>query len=356
MRKSHRRLAPGLYIYLIFFLSGCASLPAYRVGPPEFPNDQQVHFIQKAPPVGQRAYQCGPAALESVMRRWGYEVDAEEIGRDLGSQGARGVLNFTLAQVARDRGFWTEMHESNLEELKGWIRNDIPPLVALQVGPFWSFTYHFVVLTGFNDREGILYANIGYPETRAIRVPHFLKSWQRAGNWTLIVCPLERVDWQLSADQAGDLGFLLEKSAQLPLAEKWYRAALAKEPDNRPVRFNLANILFKTGQFQKAKLMYQQLIKENPAEIAPINNLASVFLEEGNPKEAVRLIETAFKNGVERRADILDTLGLAYCRRKQYPKARHCFREALDKTASDDFSAKTLIRAHLDQCFRGGVT
>ncbi|MBI3317537.1 MAG: tetratricopeptide repeat protein [Candidatus Omnitrophica bacterium] len=339
----------GLLPWLVL-LSGCASLPAYRMEPPALANSGEFHYIENVPPVAQGAYQCGPAALESVIRRWGREADAVEIGRLLYRRGARGILNFTLAQHARDRGFWTEIREGTPGELRSWIQREIPPIAMLHVGPFWSPTYHFLVVRGFNDREQIFYANTGHPETRAIRYPHFLKRWRQAGCWTLVISPPERVDWELTGDQAADLGLLLERSGRLGLAERWYRKGLEKSPESASVRFNLANVYSRTNRRREAKGIYRALLEEKPGWAPPGNNLAWLHLEERNPKEAVRVIETAFGQGAERGYEILDTLGTAYCRLKQSPKARTCFLEALEKVPPENAQARNSIQSHLDEC------
>lgn len=333
-----------LWIFLAG-LAGCASIPTSPARPPELQDSRAVHFIKSALPVAQRAYQCGPAALESALRRWGREAAADEIGRSLTVSG-RGVLDFALVQAARDRGFWTEVREGRPEDLRVWIRRDIPPIVLLHAAPLGIPVYHYILLRGFNDTEGIFYANTGQAETRAIRYGPFSKRWKEAGYWTLIVCPPERVDWEVTEAQAAELGVFLEQKGRLDLAERWYRTAIEKNPKSMTGRFNLANIYLQLGRQPEAKAIYQQLFREEPGWAPAGNNLAWLWLEEGKPAEALRVIETAFKNGAERRYDILDTLGLAYGRLHRYAQARQCFIEALEKVPVEHPERKRLIRAH----------
>lgn len=48
-------------------------------------------------------------------------------------------------------------------------------------------------------------------------------------------------------------------------------------------------------------------------------------------EECIRVAEEALRLGAERRYDILDTLGLAYGRLRDYPQARSYMAEALEK-------------------------
>lgn len=335
---------------LMSLLLGCASLPATPVEAPSQPNAQGFHYLESVVPVAQTAYQCGPAALESVIRHWGKEADAEQIGRSLSDSGTRGVLNFSLARYARDQGFWTEIRQGEREDLRQWIQSGIPPVVMLRVGPLGIPIYHFIVLKGFNDEEQIFYANTGHPATRAIRYAPFFKRWDQADDWTLLICPPEKVNWKLSGEQSTDLGLLLERAGRLGLAESWYQTALAKDSMNQSARFNLANLYSKTNRVSQAKAIYQELFKEKPGWAPASNNLAWICLEEGNPQEAVRVIETALQAGAERRFDMMDTLGVAYCRLKQYDKAQEYFREALGKMPPENLEILRMIRAHRDEC------
>lgn len=301
-------------------------------------------------PVAQRAYQCGPAALASVLRYWGDPAEPEGIGRALQTPGARGILNVALARYAREQGYWTEFRPVTFEELQGWVRRGIPPIVMVQVGPAPLPLYHFVVITGFSDSAQLLYANVGATEPRAIRYPVFRTRWRRAGHWTLILCRPGRVDWPLALGQAADVARLAEQRGRLDVAARWYQTALQEEPASRPVRFNLANVYLHTRRWDQAAPLYRQLLAEQPGWGPYTNNLAWIALQRGRPREAIRLIEAALAQGAARRYDILDTLGLAYCRLKRPAQARACLLEALGQVPDGEGGARRQIQQHLAAC------
>lgn len=301
--------------------------------------------------MAQEAYQCGPAALESVFRYWGRPADVSKIGRDLLGRGERGVLNFALAQYAKSAGFWAETREGDLEQVKGWVREGIPPIVQLRVGPWGIPAFHFAAVRGYNDAESLLYINAGRPQTRAIRYAPFEKRWAGGGRWMLLICPPERVRWELSPLQAADLGLLLERSGKWALAKERYEQAFRAMPESEPIRFNLANVYLHLGRREEAKGLYRGLIAQSPASVPYNNNLAWACLEEGNYEESIRIGEEALRKGAERRCDLLDTIGLAYCRMKDYKKGQAYLAEALEKTPPEDASTLQAVRAHLAECF-----
>lgn len=319
MKTAMSTITKAVTLLCVVLVAGCASF-AYRVPPPSAREGGTVCFLENVPPVAQKAYQCGPAALESVFRYWGEtRADADSTGRALYKPGSRGVLNFTLSQYARELGFWAQMNEApegekGLTELKAWLRSKVPPIALLRTGFPWAPSYHFVVVKGFNDADEIFYANVGESETYAIRYREFEARWKSSGNWYLIICPPERVDWDLDGLRAADLALFCEKSGRLELAEEWYLYATFKNPENVVVQFNLANVYLKMKLFPEAKAIYTGLLKRQPGWGPPSNNLAWIYLEEGNPQAAIRVIETAFRNGAQRQPDIVDTLTVAQSR------------------------------------------
>lgn len=341
-------------LFLALFSTGCASM-AYRIRPPAETGKGNTHYIENVPPVSQKAYQCGPAALESVFRYWGRDADARAIADTLFKPGSLGVLDFTLSQYARTQGFWTQMREApNVEvgmtELKTSILRKIPPIVMLKAGILWVPTYHFVVLKGFDDIGQLFYANVGEPETYAINYSRLQSRWRGSDNWYLIICPPERVGWDLNEADSEDLALYCDRSGKTDLAEKWYRRVLAYNPASRPARFNLANCYLKSKRFEEARAIYSALLKEKPDWGPAANNLAWVYLEEGQPQEAVNVIEATFKSGAQRQVDILDTMGTAYCRLKEYEPARRYLFEAIQKIPSTDTESLALVHQHLAEC------
>ncbi len=332
-----------------FFLAGCAGL-GHQVVLPSAAHRPELHLIPDVPPVAQESYQCGPASLESVFHRWGENRSAHAIAPELMLPGERGVLNFMLARYARDRGYWTEVHHAGEGDLKSWIRRDIPPIVMLRVGPRLVPDYHFVVLRGFDDKEKIYYANIGKGETYAIRYRDFHERWMDAHAWVLIVCPPERVDWDLSAENASELALLLEGRGKWALAENWYGQVLQKEPGNAMIRYNLGNLYLKTERWDEAEALFKDLASSRPDWASVHNNLAWIYLEKGLPGEAIGVIERAFDEGAERRPDILDTLAQAHCASGLPLEAKRLFEEALEKISPSEKELLRLIQDHERSC------
>jgi tetratricopeptide (TPR) repeat protein len=337
-----------------FFLAGCATSFTHRVSPPPAFETHESLYLEKVPPIAQKAYQCGPAALESVIRYWGGSADADSIGKAIYGPRTRGVFNFSLAQYAKTLGFWTEIHEEwGAEDLRQWLRKGVPPIVMLDTGTLWVRTYHFVVLKGFDDRMKIFYANTGVLETQAIDYGEFERRWKKASHWSLIVSPPEKVDWELDEAKSIELALIFEKNGNLNQAKQWLESALIKNPESLAGKFNLANIYSRSNRPEQAKILYQELLNKNPDRPEISNNLAWIYYEEGRYEDALKIVETAFKNGAPQNYDILDTAGMIYCKLGRAEDAQRAFSEAGSKVPAGDVRTLKLIQDHRNACKQG---
>ena len=340
---------------LSILLSGCAHSYSYRAKLPPLPNGHTVCFLPKVAPVAQKAYQCGPASLQSVFRFWGDSTDADQIARDLVRPGAKGILNFTLVRYAKEKGFWTDTRDADESLLKERLRAGWPTILMLDTGLLWLERYHFVVVNGFDEVERVFYANTGEAETQAISYKELETMRRRAGHWSLLVVPPELVQGDLTAEEANELAILLEKNGHLDLAERRYRLALEKNPKLSVARFNLANIFLRSDRTQEAEEIYLSLLAEkrdapNDQDFETLirNNLAWVYVETGRPREAIETIEAAFLKGARRRYDMLDTLGVAYLKLNDLDHAGAAFQEAMALAAVENPEALSVIQSHLE--------
>jgi hypothetical protein len=147
------------------------------------------HLITAVPFVAQEAYHCGPAALAMVLRYWGAEADAAEIGRELYLPSARGVLNLELEFQARRRGFRTEAFSGTLERARAELRRDRPLIVFQDLGAGPLSVPHFAVLVGYDDRAGVVVLHSGTTPFRVVPTAEFLRSWAARRGWTLLISP-----------------------------------------------------------------------------------------------------------------------------------------------------------------------
>jgi len=182
-----------------------------------------------------------------------------------------------------------------------------------------------------------------------MRLEDFQRHWDRAGNWTLLVCPPERATWHLSAEERNDLGVFYERTGDLEAATRQYLAGTQMRPDNSYFRMNLGNALLKQHRLAEASEAYARAIELDPQNADAMNNLAYTYCEMGQDLDkAVALCQRAAAVLPARKAYFLDTLGTAYLNQGKRNEALESFQAALAATTDREQSLRTAIQQHLD--------
>lgn len=134
---------------LLAALSGCATPQTKRLleSAPAFPQRVELSAV---PFFAQEAYQCGPAALATVLNNSGLNVTPDELGPQVYVPARQGSLQFELLAAARRYGRVPYVLRPQLEILAAEVAAGNPVLVLQNLGiaalPFW----HYAVVVGFD--------------------------------------------------------------------------------------------------------------------------------------------------------------------------------------------------------------
>ena len=174
------------------------------------------------------------------------------------------------------------------------------------------------------------------------------RHWDRAGNWTLLVCPPEKATWRLSAEEHNDLGVFFERSGMLESATQQYVAAAQTHPGNSYYRMNLGNVLLKQRRLREAANSFARAVELDAQNADAMNNLAYTYSEMGQDLDgAAKLCERAAALLPARRAYYLDTLGGVLLKQGKRDEARAAFAQALAATTDRQQSLRAAIQQHL---------
>lgn len=271
-----------------------------------------LHFIP------QEDNYCGPAALAMLANHYGHPVSQEEIAGSIYLPEIRGTLTADLAGYAQRFDLWTRQYRGSRADLRQKLSAGLPMIVLGKLGA----NYHYFVVLDYRDGELIVHS-----DTRAylrLREDDFLRWWDRADRWTLLVCPPGKAAWRLSADEHNDLGVFLERADRLVAAAGHYREANRLAPGNSYFLMNLGNALMKQKLFAEAASVFRRA--NNPDAM---NNLAFVYGElNANLDEAVALCERAIELQPSHRAYYLDTLAGIFLKQGRVAEAVAAYEQA----------------------------
>ena len=144
----------------------------------------------------QKAYQCGPAAMASVMSYWGRHDSPKTIAAEMFSETARGSLTLDMYLYATENGFEAKQGGASVEEIRHRVDSREPVIVLVDNG-FWVVRIgHYLVVVGYSD-DGF-FVHDGYKGNTFISFGDFEKKWSRTGRWALIMHPKSVVGGHLS--------------------------------------------------------------------------------------------------------------------------------------------------------------
>jgi ABC-type bacteriocin/lantibiotic exporter with double-glycine peptidase domain len=142
-------------------------------------------IIDNVPFHPQEKYQCGPASLAGVLNFWGVDATPEDIANEIFSRAARGTLNIDMLFYAQRAGLYAEQYAGSWHDLTKKIDSGYPLIVLVDFGFSFYQANHFMVVVGYNN-DGII-VNSEKTERMFIPKDRFLRIWERANYWTLLI-------------------------------------------------------------------------------------------------------------------------------------------------------------------------
>lgn len=177
-----------LIIPIIPILTSCATKGPWGEALPDKISHPKSHHIV-VPFFHQEKDQCGPASLASVLRFYGIDINPDEISKEIYIPGIKGTLNIDLLFYARSKGLIAEAYYGDMADLKRQITQERPLLLFLNLGLRIFPAGHYIVVTGFDDKDKIIYAHSGSERDKPIPYSDFMRAWGKGDFWTLLAKP-----------------------------------------------------------------------------------------------------------------------------------------------------------------------
>lgn len=268
---------------LTLLLAVLASCTGRQITFPEPPATQ----LAAVPFYPQEAYQCGPAALATVLRWSGSDVNLASLVASVYLPGRQGSLQPEIVAAARRAGRIPYPIPAYPASIGAELAAGHPVLVLQNLGLASSPRWHYAVVVGYDPVDGTFILRSGTERSRREDVQRFMSSWHRADYWGLVVLP----PGQLPASQqtaAPVVRALADAEAVLPVQDSLtaWKGLLARWPDDPDVLFGSANALRAAGHTTSAAARFRRLLERYPKHAAARNNFADLLLSEGCAQRA----------------------------------------------------------------------
>ena len=312
------RLSPcAFFIAATLLMVGCAGTPqtnellATRGG--------SKHSVELAdvPFFPQTAYQCGPAALATVLGSAGAAITPDVLASQVYLPDRRGSLQFELLAATRRHGYIPYVLEPRLDDVLSEVAAGTPVLVLQNLGLSWYPKWHYAVVVGFDLSTGEIVLRSGSEARHIVSMRVFERTWERGDFWAMVSMPPDRLPH--TAEEASYMLAVLS----LERLQRWqdvalaYDTALSRWPDNLVARIGLGNSRYALGDAPGAEAAYRRATRDHPDAAVAFNNLAQVLADQGRLREAEAAARQAVRLGGPMLEHYEDTLGQVLARSRE---------------------------------------
>lgn len=277
---------PGMLLAgLLVVVTGCAA-PRSRQLTASPTSSPPALELADTPFFPQERYQCGPAALATVLAAAGAAATPEELTPQVYLPARKGSLQPELLAAVRRHGRVPYVLAPQLSALVAELTAGTPVLVLQNLGLSFAPVWHYAVVVGFDPARKQLILRSGTERRRMTRLSTFERTWRRSGYWAVAVTPPGRVPATAEEPPYLEAVLGLEQVADWEGAEAAYAGALARWPDSLGAHVGLGNSRYRLGDLTGAEAAFRAATLAHPESGIAFNNLAQTLADQGRQAEA----------------------------------------------------------------------
>jgi tetratricopeptide (TPR) repeat protein len=306
-------IKPALLIaggFFLLVLQGCSLTPLQSdlildTKPVEFLQPQEIISVPFNP---QREYQCGPAALATVLQWLGVNVSADELVKDVYIPGRKGSLQIEIMATARRYNLIPYVIDRNIESLLREVKAGNPVLVLQNLGLGWHPLWHYAVVVGYDINKDQVILRSGEIKRYTNSFSLFERTWQRSQYWGLVILPNNKLPATGNAFSYLKSVVPFEEIYKQDVAYTAYQTALRKWPEDKHLLMAYGNASYSRENYIDAAASYSAVIKNEPTYAPALNNLAQVLFDLHRYAEARTYAEKAVLNADKYKVEYEKTL------------------------------------------------
>lgn len=249
--------------------------------------------LESTPFFPQVEYQCGPAALATVVVASGVPVTPDLLATKVFVPKLQGSLQTEMIAAARGYDRLAYRVEPEMAALLATLADQRPVLVLQNLGiarvPFW----HYAVVVGFDAARDQVVLRSGRDRRLTMPARRFADTWRRAQYWGIAVVPPDQIPPSAPRAPVFEAAAGLESAGRLEAAAIAYAVAAERWPEDPVPMLGLGNVHYRQRQLSAAETDFRRVLALDPSHAIARNNLAQTLLELGRWDEALREIEAA---------------------------------------------------------------
>lgn len=222
----------------------------------------------------QERYQCGPAALATLLNARGRAVTPDALVSQVYLPAREGSLQAEIVAAARRQGLLALAIEPEFGALLAEVAAGHPVLVLQNLGLSWVPRWHYAVAIGYDLERQELILRSGTEARRITPFRVFLNTWNRAARWGMVVLTPGTFAAHTRPAAYLESTSALESLGSHQAARDAYQAATERWPDNPVAWLGLGNTDYALGHPGEAEQAYRRALRVEAATAVAWNNLA----------------------------------------------------------------------------------
>ncbi|MCP4077834.1 MAG: PA2778 family cysteine peptidase [Gammaproteobacteria bacterium] len=291
LKPGYRCLAGLAFIALTSCSTAKQSIQLYE-SPPDIPSYVE---LESAPFYPQRDYQCGPAALATVINFHKPETTPDSLVPQIYIPELKGTLQIEMLAASRRLNRLAIEQDGQLTSILKEVANGNPVLVMQNLGfegyPYW----HYAVVIGYDldKREIILRSGEIKRLVRPFSV--FERTWQRSKFWSVIVVPAGVMPVTVNAESYSKAAIAFELTSAKQQSLLVYQKGVQRWPGNFLLQMGLGNISYALNEYSEAEKAFLTATKLKPQKAEAWNNLAYALIMQGKKKQSLKSVNKAIE-------------------------------------------------------------
>jgi len=278
----------------LLILSSCASTPqsdAIRTN--ELSSLPSAIELTDTPFYPQTEYQCGPAALATVLQAHHIQATPETLSSQVYIPERQGSLQIEIIVAARRHKMLPYPLAPQMTAIFAEIAAGNPVLVLQNLSFEWYPKWHYAVVVGYDydNQEVILRSGTTKRWVTPFKV--FERTWQRADFWALVIVPVGEIPETAKPLRYLKTAYTFEETGNNELSRKAYQSASERWPDIAITWITLGNMEYKNHNWSEAVNAFKTALTIEPDVITSWNNLAYALHAYGCQKQAKKSLQCA---------------------------------------------------------------
>lgn len=289
-----RNLARLLCLAGLWLLAACSATRStleLRQSPPEhIPPRVELEAV---PFFAQQDYQCGPAALATVLQYQGSRSTPDELVEQVYVPALKGSLQAEMLASVRRHAMAGYVIQAELDTLFEEVAAGHPVLLLQNLGLSMLPQWHYSVLIGYDLQREEVFLRSGTRQRWVSDFSAFDRTLERAGRWAVVVLLPQQTAVTAEPLATSRIAYELERLGHHGAAQSLYRAAIRRWPQEAVPVMALANLQYSLAEYAAAEQTLRHWLALHPEASDAWNNLAYILRESGCAEQAIQAARCA---------------------------------------------------------------